>query len=83
MVAIICTSIICLTITIESMIVLMCVNKLAGSYFVQKYAQQPSISQEDLEKAYKEAATENIPDFQDVIAFINKEFTGVAEDEDE
>ena len=74
MTAIICTTLICGT-------VLLCINRLIKFYTTQRVTQQPSITQEDLDKAYKEAETENIPDFQEVINAINKEFTGVMEDD--
>jgi hypothetical protein len=74
MTAIICTAMICGT-------VLLCINKLAKVYTTQRVTQQPSITQEDLDKAYKEAETEKIPDFQEVINVINKEFTGIMEDD--
>jgi hypothetical protein len=45
-------------------------------------AQQPNITEEELNKAYRDAEADKVPDFQDVIDFINKEFTGV-EDSDE
>lgn len=76
MTAIICTTIICGT-------VLLCTQILARSFKPETPAQQPTISQEDLEKAYKEAEKDKAPDFQDVIEFINKEFTGIMEDDDD
>ena len=76
MTAIICTAMICGT-------VLLCINKLAKVYTTHQVTQQTVLTQEDLEKAYKEAEAEKIPDFQEVINFINKEFTGITEDNDE
>lgn len=76
MTAIICTTIICAT-------VLLCTQILARSFKPEISAQQPTVSQEDLEKAYEEAAKDKAPDFQDVIEFINKEFTGIMEDNDD
>ena len=76
MTAIICTTIICVT-------VLLCVNKLVTVFNPAKHVQQPTISQEDLEKAYKEAEKDKSADFQDVIEFINKEFMGIMEEDDD
>ncbi len=76
MTAIICTTIICGT-------VLLCIQILVRSFKPETPAQQPTISQEDLEEAYKEAEKDKTPDFQDVIEFINKEFTGITEDDDD
>ena len=76
MTAIICTTIICGT-------VLLCTQILARSFKPEISAQQPTVSQEDLEKAYEEAEKDKAPDFQDVIEFINKEFTGIMEDNDD
>lgn len=76
MVEIICTSIVCAT-------VLVLANRLCKYYSnLSNRAQQPSITQADLDKAYQEAASENVPNFQEVIDFINKEFTGVTEEDD-
>lgn len=76
MTAIICTTIICGT-------VLLCTQILARSFKPEISVQQPTVSQEDLEKAYEEAEKDKAPDFQDVIEFINKEFTGIMEDNDD
>ena len=73
MTAIICTIIICAT-------VLLCVNKLA-TVFKPVIPAQQSITDEELAKAYKEAEADKVPDFQEVINFINKEFTGVTEED--
>ena len=76
MVEIICTAIVCAT-------VLLLANRLCKYYSnISSPAQQPVITQADLDKAYQEAAAENVPDFQEVIDFINKEFTGVTEEDD-
>ena len=74
MVAIICTIIICAT-------VLLCVHRITNIWKPEQPVQQQGITEEDLAKAYQDA--EKVPDFQDVINFINKEFTGVTEDGDE
>lgn len=76
MTAIICTTIICGT-------VLLCTKMLVRSFKPEVSAQQPTISQEDLEKAYKEAEKDKPADFQDVIEFINKEFMGIMEEDDD
>lgn len=75
MAAIICTIIICAT-------VVLCTFKICDTYKPEPAAQQ-SITQAELDDAYKQAAKENIPDFQEVISFINKEFTGIEEGGDE
>lgn len=79
MVAIICTIIICST-------VLLCVFKVCDAFKSQSIPElsaQQYVTEEDLEKAYKEAEKDRVPDFQDVINYINKEFTGITEDSDE
>mgnify|MGYP002524090356 CR=1 FL=1 len=79
MVAITCTLIICAT-------VILCVFKLSADYksqFIPEIRAQQPITQEDLEKAYQEAEKDKIPDFQEVINYINKEFTGVEGDDEE
>ena len=76
MTAIICTTIICGT-------VLLCVKILVRSLKPETPVQQPTISQEDLDKAYQEAEKDKPADFQDVIEFINKEFTGIMEDDED
>ena len=78
MVAIICTIIICLT-------VLLCVFKVCDAFKQQELPEDNTqqLTEADLEKAYKEAEKDKAPDFQDVIEFINKEFTGITEDDDE
>lgn len=76
MTAIICTTIICVT-------VLLCTKILARSFKPETPAQQPTVSQEELDAAYKEAEKDKPADFQDVIEFINKEFTGIMEDNDD
>lgn len=74
MIAIICTVIICVT-------VLLCVFWICDAFKQHPVtAQQPTITDEDLDKAYKDAEADKTPDFQDVIDFINKEFTGAADD---
>lgn len=74
MVSIICTIIVCAT-------VLVLANRLAKTWInLNKPSQQPVLTEEELKQALKEA--DDAPNFQDVIEFINKEFTGV-EDSDE
>lgn len=76
MIAITCTTIICVT-------VLLCVEKLAKVYVGLHPAQQlstPSITEEELKKAYEDP--EHVPDFQDVIETINKEFVRILEEDD-
>lgn len=68
MTAIICTGIICIT-------VMLCVLHISRIYVALHTAQQPTITEEDLEKAYKD--NPDVPDFQKVIQFINEEFSGV------
>lgn len=76
MTAIICTLIICIT-------VLLCTKILVRSLKPETPAQQTSsITEEDLEKAYKEAEQEKTPDFQDVIDTVNKEFIRILEEDD-
>lgn len=75
MAAVICTIIICATVTL-------CTFKICDTYKPEPAAQQ-LVTQADLDAAYKEASKEKIPDFQEVISFINKEFTGIEEDGDE
>ena len=79
MVAITCTLIICAT-------VILCVFKLSADYksqFISDNSAQQFITQDDLDKAYQEAERDKIPDFQEVINYINKEFTGVEGDDEE
>ncbi len=76
MTALICTTIICIT-------VLLCTQMLVRSFKPITNVQQPTISQEDLDKAYKEAERDKPADFQDVIEFINKEFMGIMEEDDD
>lgn len=76
MVAIVCTIIICVT-------VLLCVDKICKLAIQKPDTQQPVITNEDLEMAYKEAETDKMPDFQDVLEAINKEIAGIAEDDNE
>lgn len=76
MVAITCTIIICTT-------VLLCTIRICALFTEPEPVAQQGITEEDLDKAYKEADKDKIPDFQDVIAFINKEFTGVEGDDEE
>lgn len=76
MTAIICTTIICAT-------ALLCTMQICKTWKPAAITQQQSLSQEDLDKAYEEAERDKIPDFQDVIEFINKEFTGITEDDDD
>ena len=75
MTAIICTTIICVT-------MLLCVKWTFT--FLSRFdnvAQQNVITEEDLEKAYKD--NPDIPDFQKVIQFINEEFSGVDMEEND
>lgn len=77
MVAIICTIITCAT-------VLLCVFRVCDAFKQQQETYVPqSVTQEDLDKAYQEAEKDKIPDFQEVINYINKEFTGVEGDDEE
>ena len=76
MTSIICTTIICIT-------VLLCIVKICETFKPVEPAQQLGITEEDLEKAYKEAEADKIPDFQDVLEAINKEIAGLAEDDNE
>lgn len=76
MITIICTVIICVT-------VLLCVKQICKTWKPAITTQQPMISQEDLDKAYKEAEKDKSADFQDVIEFINKEFMGIAEEDED
>jgi hypothetical protein len=73
MVSIICTTIISAT-------VVLCIFKICGTWKPVSPTQQPALTEEELKQALKEA--DDAPNFQDVIEFINKEFTGV-EDSDE
>lgn len=75
MVSVICTAMVCATVLVTVRLVL---NSFEKSK--QQPAQQPMISEEELNKALRD--TSDIPNFQDVINYINKEFTGV-EDENE
>lgn len=69
MTAIICTIIICAT-------VLLCINRISKLWLISHTpAQQDTITEEDLEKAYEENS--DVPDFQKVIQYINEEFSGV------
>ena len=69
MTAIICTTIICAT-------VLLCVFRISRLWLISHTpTQQPTITEEDLEKAYRD--NPDVPDFQKVIQFINEEFSGV------
>lgn len=72
MVSIICTIIICATLYLSLQTVL--------RFFSNP---EPQITEDDLNKAYKDAEGNNIPDFQDVIAYINKEFSGLEEEMNE
>ena len=76
MTAIICTTIICAT-------ALLCTMQICKTWKPIADVQHPTISQEDLEKAYKEAEKDKSADFQDVIEFINKEFMGIMEEDDD
>lgn len=75
MVAIICTIIICAT-------VLVSVYRIT-EVFVKPEPDTQQLTQDDLDKAYQEAEKDKIPDFQEVINYINKEFTGVEGDDEE
>ena len=69
MIAIICTTITCVTF-------LLCVFRISGLWLMSHTpTQQPTITEEDLEKAYRD--NPDVPDFQKVIQFINEEFSGV------
>ena len=69
MTAIICTTIICFT-------VMLCMFQLSKLWTMSHTtAQQPTITEEDLERAYRD--NPDIPDFQKVIQYINEEFSGV------
>lgn len=73
MTAIICTTIICAT-------VLLCMFRVSRLLLISHTpAQQPTITEEDLEKAYRD--NPDIPDFQKVIQYINEEFSGVDTEE--
>lgn len=75
MTAIICTTIICAT-------VLLCVYMLSKMLLISHTpTQQPTITEEELEKAYKDNS--DVPDFQKVIQFINEEFSGVDTEEND
>lgn len=76
MIPIVCTLIVCATVSLLFSMALKVYIKMNTP------AQQPSITEEELSKAYRDAEADKVPDFQDVIDFINKEFTGV-EDSDE
>lgn len=76
MIPIVCTLIGCATVSLLFSMALKVYVKLNTP------AQQPNITEEELSKAYRDAEADKVPDFQDVIDFINKEFTGV-EDSDE
>lgn len=77
MIAITCTLIICGT-------VMLC-TKMVCEFWkpLPPLPQLSSITQEELDKAYKDFENEKIPDFQDVLEAINKEIAGLTEDEDE
>lgn len=69
MTAIICTTIICVT-------VLLCMFQFSRLWTISHTpVQQTAITEEDLEKAYRD--NPDIPDFQKVIQYINEEFSGV------
>jgi len=76
MIPIVCTLIVCATVSLLFSMALKVYIKMNTP------AQHPSITEEELNKAYRDAEADKVPDFQDVINFINKEFTGV-EDSDE
>lgn len=71
MTAIICTMLICVTVFACTVIV---AKTYAGTY-VAPEEQQATITEEDLKKA--EEAQDKTPNFQEVIEFINREFSGV------
>lgn len=74
MISIICTFIVCVT-------VLACVFLLTQTLIrIHTPEQQPTITEDELDKAYKD--NEKIPDFQEVISFINKEFSGIETEAD-
>ena len=79
MIAVICTSIICLT-------VVLCTKILVKTFSKPDTAQQIDLSspatEEALEQAYKEAENDKAPDFQNVIDTINKEFIRILEEDD-
>lgn len=71
MVAIICTALVCAT-------VLVCTIFVTRTYLYTYEAPsepQSLITEEDLEKA--ESEQDKVPNFQEVIEFINREFSGV------
>lgn len=70
MYSIICVALVCAT-------VIYCVNEVTKTYlatFDQSSETTASLTQEELDEAYKEA---NLPNFDDVIKFINEEYAGV------
>ena len=71
MVAIVCTTLICATVLACTVIV----SKTYARTYEAPVEPQPMITEEDLEKA--EAAQDRVPNFQEVIEFINREFSGV------
>lgn len=75
MVTVICTVIVCIT-------VLVAVQSVLNSFErIKRPPVQPQISEEDLQKALHD--TPDVPNFQDVINYINTEFTGVEESDEE
>ena len=71
MVAIVCTTLICATVLVCTVIV----SKTYARTYETPVEPQPMITEEDLEEA--EAAQDRVPNFQEVIEFINREFSGV------
>lgn len=74
MYSIICVALVCAT-------VIYCVREVTKTYTsVQTPSSEPtaSLTQEELDEAYKAA---NLPNFDDVIKFINEEYAGVNYDE--
>lgn len=75
MVTVICTVIVCIT-------VLVAVQSVLNSFErIKRPPVQPQLSEEDLRKALQD--TPDSPNFQDVINYINTEFTGVEESDEE
>lgn len=75
MVTVICTVIVCIT-------ALIAVQSVLNSFErIKRPPVQPQISEEDLRKALQD--TPDVPNFQDVINYINTEFTGVEETDEE
>ena len=75
MVAIVCTVMVCISL-------LLCVTwVLTFMGRCDNVAQQPMITEEELERAYKDNA--DVPDFQNIIKYINEEFSGVVTEDND